>query len=88
MDVPGGERDTMLVARRQMQPTDATGERCEICSLIGLHPTKTTTKLRLSSTLVSSIMVSDRQIHQMARLRSPHHDAVVGASCIVLDIMI
>lgn len=37
MDVPGGECDTMLDARRQMQPSDVTGERCEVRSLIGLH---------------------------------------------------
>lgn len=30
-DVPGGECDTRLDARQQMQPADVTEERCEIC---------------------------------------------------------
>lgn len=34
-DVPGGECDTRLDARQQMQPADVTEERCEICPLIG-----------------------------------------------------
>lgn len=30
-DVAGGECDTRLDARQQMQPADVTEERCEIC---------------------------------------------------------
>lgn len=41
MDVRGGESDTILDARRQMQPTDMTWERREMYSVIGLHQKKT-----------------------------------------------
>lgn len=45
-------------------------------------------KLQLSSSLVSPVAVWGTQIYQVARLRSAHRDAVVGASCVILAVMI
>lgn len=68
MDVQGGERDTMLDALRQMRSADVTGARCGICFLIGPPPKTPTHALQLSYNLVSTVIVSYRQIHQVVRL--------------------